>query len=37
MERRSAVGAKLRMHLVHPEPLAARQAFRINALNGPAR
>jgi len=33
----AAIGAKLGMHLVHPEPLAARQAFRVYALNGPAR
>jgi hypothetical protein len=37
MQRHTAVGAKLGMNLVHPEPLAARQTFRINALNSPAR
>jgi hypothetical protein len=37
MQRCAAVGTKLGMHLVRPEPLAARQTFRINAMNGPAR
>jgi hypothetical protein len=35
MERRAAIGAEFRAQMVHAEPLSARTALRVDALNRP--